>query len=463
MIRLSSGDIHTFLQPSRCELRVYLKERKITESPPGPYETILRNLGERHEAAYFKSLTSCLNLAIFPTPKRLEQTLQAIQNKVPVLYHPLFRIPTQLDDQPCEIWGEPDFLLWDHGRYIIQDVKICRSVTPQNHPEILHQLSLYGWLYEKTTVQPPGRLEVVTGTGDVVELPYTWEATQSLLRTVVQLRKNKSEPETAVGWSKCTNCQFRRHCWPKAEKKMDVALVAELDQGLALALKAKGIQRYTQLIQTFDAETLANFSRPWGSGTQKVGKKAKNIILNARALTENREIFIQKPILPDSQNYLMFDLEGLPPQLDEFQKIYLWGMQVYGRNPGGFEPALAGLGAEGDRAGWFQFLEKAGAIFSQYGDIPFIHWAHYEKTNINMYLSRYGDSQGIAARVLGNLWDLLPITKASVALPLPSYSLKVVEKYIGFKRTMETYGGDWSIAKYIEAVNARMNKNAGNC
>ncbi|MCK5241980.1 ribonuclease H-like domain-containing protein, partial [bacterium] len=39
-----------------------------------------------------------------------------------------------------------------------------------------------------------------------------------------------------------------------------------------------------------------------------------------------------------------------------------------------------------------------------------------------------------------------------LALPLPSYSLKVVEEYVGYKRTMTEYGGDWSIAKYIEAV-----------
>lgn len=51
-----------------------------------------------------------------------------------------------------------------------------------------------------------------------------------------------------------------------------------------------------------------------------------------------------------------------------------------------------------------------------------------------------------------NLLDLLPITQASVALPLPSYSLKVVEHYVGFRRTQEEYGGEWAMAKYIEAT-----------
>jgi predicted RecB family nuclease len=37
-------------------------------------------------------------------------------------------------------------------------------------------------------------------------------------------------------------------------------------------------------------------------------------------------------------------------------------------------------------------------------------------------------------------------------LPLPSYSLKVVEKYIGFQRTLPEANGDWSMAAYIGAV-----------
>ena len=40
-------------------------------------------------------------------------------------------------------------------------------------------------------------------------------------------------------------------------------------------------------------------------------------------------------------------------------------------------------------------------------------------------------------------------------MPLPSLSLKVVEKYVGFKRSQTEYGGDWSIAKFIEATETK--------
>ena len=69
-----------------------------------------------------------------------------------------------------------------------------------------------------------------------------------------------------------------------------------------------------------------------------------------------------------------------------------------------------------------------------------------------MYVDRYGDPDGIADRVKQNLVDLLPIAQRSVALPISSYSLKVIEQYIGYERTQDEYGGEWAMAKYIEAT-----------
>jgi predicted RecB family nuclease len=148
----------------------------------------------------------------------------------------------------------------------------------------------------------------------------------------------------------------------------------------------------------------------------------------------------------------MFDLEGMPPHLDEIEKIYLWGLQVFGDAPTGFMPAVAGFGPDGDRECWLAFLENARKLFKTYGDIPFVHWASYEKTKLSLYVDRYGDLDGLAARVKLNLLDLLVVARDSIVLPLPSFSLKVVEKYVGFQRTLEDAGGQWAMANFIEAV-----------
>lgn len=237
-----------------------------------------------------------------------------------------------------------------------------------------------------------------------------------------------------------------------AREQNDVALIPGIDQGAAQALINDGVTTIDELLSRHDAEILSNLKKPRGKSMVRIGKVAGRILLEAEALRDKKEMQITPVELPEADNFVMFDLEGLPPQFDELDKVYLWGMQVYGRYPGEFMPALAGFGIDGDREGWEQFLIYAKNIFNKYGDIPFVHWASYEKTKISAYISRFGDRDGIAQRVLDDCVDLLPVTKKALVLPVYSYSLKVIEQYAGYKRMMEEFGGDWSIVQYIRAV-----------
>ncbi len=453
MIRLTASDFYTYFRPSKCELRIYFKSTGMLEGPPGPFAEILFRLGDRHEKAHLATFPEYTDLSQGTIQERINRTKHEIQKGTPVLYQAVLRSEYELKGIACEIVGEPDFLVRQGNDYIICDSKLSRRIDEKDHPEILRQLEIYGWLYEQTSGTPPIALHVHSGAGDIVEVQYDGGVKAlEFLEEIITYKISKSEPFSPVGWSKCGGCPFHDFCWPRAEKERNVALVHGVDQGLAIALKDRGIHTINDLLNQFQEDSLAELKRPWGKRMQKVGKKAGSILLMAKAMAQNKEFLIQRPSIPEHPNYVMFDLEGLPPQLDELEEIYLWGMQVFGENPGDFLPAIAGFGEDGDREGWDIFLENAKNIFDQYGDIPFIHWHHYERVKIDLYLERYGDRNGIAERVKKNLIDLLPITQRSIALPLPSYSLKVVEKYVGYKRTLDEVAGDWAMAKYIEAT-----------
>ena len=449
----SASDFYSYFRPSRCGLRVYLRYIGEPESPPGPYDDVILRLGERHEKIHLASFPSFVDLSSGVREERRQRTLETIKNGEEVIYQPVLQGSWILNGTRCNITGEPDFLIRKGNGYAIRDSKIARRITEKDHPEILLQLDLYGLLLQQTLDQPPAELQVHAGTGEIVVLPYSGGGDAlATLQEIAAYKQAADEPYSPVGWAKCTGCGFNGRCWGRAEKLDDVARVGDVDQGLAIALREKGIRTIPEFLTAFDEKQLTQFQRPWGKGTQRVGKKAGTILLMARAMASGKEILLDAPGVPDRPNYVMFDLEGLPPQLDEFGKIYLWGMQVYGEKPGRFLSATSGFGPNGDREGWDRFLENARSVFKEYGDLPFVHWHHYERVHLDEYVDRYGDPGGTAARVRGNLFDMLPIARQSIILPLPSYSLKVVEKYIGFKRTQDEYGGDWAMAKYIEAT-----------
>lgn len=452
-MRVPASDLIVFHRPSPCGLRIYLRERGEPEDQPSPYEMVLRRLGIRHEEQHLATLGPYIDVRNYPEAERAQRTVELLKEKTPVLYQGKFEADVEVEGAIANVVGEPDFLILADGNYIIRDSKISRRIDEENHPEILLQVQLYGWLFEKAMLQSPRALQVHGGKGEILDIAYDGgKAALSALAELLQFKLLAAEPYEPVGWTKCTGCGYRRRCWDAAVARGDVALVPDVDQGLARALYENGVRTRRQLLQKFDSATLSEFRRPRGKGMQKVGKKAERILLAAELMETGREKLLKRPAIPNSANYAMFDLEGLPPHLNELEKIYLWGMQVFGERPSRFMAATADFGPEGDEAGWLEFLRLAKQVLDTYGDIPFVHWSSYEKTYVTKYVDRFGDPDGIAKRVLGNLLDLLLITKDAIALPIPSYSLKVIEEYVGYQRTQAAYGGDWAMATFIEAT-----------
>jgi predicted RecB family nuclease len=452
-MKISASDIYSLYAPSYCEKRLFYRYKNEKEKPLGPFQELIIKLGNKHEREHVKQLGAYTDLSQMEWAERTKQTKKAIINGNPVIYQGLFEVTEEIEGQKIDIKGSPDILLKEGQEYIIRDYKLSFHAEEKRHPEILYQLQLYGYLFEKTMGMKPLKLEAFLGNESLVTIDYDNGLTaKEKIKEILDIYSLSNIPYSPVGWSKCNECGFREICFDKAVKNKDVALVYGIDQGIARVLKSENVINIDDILEKYNEASLSELKRPWGNSMRKIGKSAKSILLHAEAMKTGKNIKIGNINLPNVDNLVMFDLEGLPPQIDEIDKIYLWGMQVYGKNPGKFTPALAPMGKDGDKKGWEDFLDKAKGIFDKYGNIPFVHWHNYEKTKVNLYLERYGDIDGIAQRVLGNLLDLRLVTKEAIVLYEPSYSLKIVEKIAGFKRTQDEYGGTWSIAKYIEAV-----------
>ena len=90
----------------------------------------------------------------------MKKTADAIAEKVPVLYQPAFLATERICGTDVEIVGVPDYLILDGDGYVIRDSKMARRIDEENHPEILLQVQLYGWLFEKCCGTAPKGLQV---------------------------------------------------------------------------------------------------------------------------------------------------------------------------------------------------------------------------------------------------------------------------------------------------------------
>ena len=455
--RLVASDFYGYLRPSQCGLRVWLREQDAEEAPLGVFAATLMRLGIEHERRHLERFRRHVDIGTLPREQQAAATVELVAARERVIYQGRLEAQTTLAGREVEIVGLPDFMLPARSGYAIRDSKLNRRVGPSSLHVAL-QVELYGWLYEQTFGDAPVALQVHAGGGEIFDVPYEDGGKRALetLGRILELRMVEGEPEEYVGVSKCADCGFHGRCWPMAVKRRDIGLLPGVDRGLIEELHATGTDTLDELLADWDVERLAALERPTRRGPAPVGERSVRILTSARALAENRSILIApgslNAAIPDHETYVMFDLEGMPPRHDELEKIYIWGMQCFGARPGEFRAAVAGFGAGGDREGWESFLAEAATIFAEHGDLPFVHWASYEAVKIRLYVERYGDRNGVAARVLGNLVDLLPITREAVAVPLSGYGLKAIETLTGYERSLEEFGGDWSMARYIEAV-----------
>jgi predicted RecB family nuclease len=457
MKHLSAIDIQFLYRPSQCLRRVDLRRQGLEPAKPDPYSEVLRELGIKHEENYRSSLKPAIDLSSGSLEERFKATVAAVNERAPSIYQPvlIFEAPFA---SGVEIVGIPDFFILENNGYIIRDCKISRRINEKDHPEIIRQVDIYGWLYHKVFGQTPVSIDVFSGLNDLISITFTGgDNALSDLKQICDIATNGLKDYEPVGWSKCSDCAYVKYCWDTAILNKDPAILPGVDKGLARELSKLGVKTYEDLLNNFTEESLSDVKRQFGSNYRKVGNAASSILNHAHAFQQNKTIQLIKPEIPISDNYVMFDVEGLPPQLDGPETVYLWGLMLYNSKTAELFQPVADFGPTGDKNGWDNFLKSVQVIFDKYGDIPFVHWSSYEKTKVKLYTERYGDNNGTAARILKNLCDLLAITKKSVILPDPSYSIKVVERRTGFKRTMDEYGGNWSMAQYIKAIETEDN------
>ena len=182
-----------------------------------------------------------------------------------MIYQGAFRVETTLAGTEVEIVGVPDFLLPARSGYAIRDSKLARRVGGGRYPAIELQLATYGWLYEQTFGEPPVALQVHSGAGVIVDLPYEGgEAALETLERILSDRLADEEPAEPVAWGKCSGCGFFDRCWPRAVERRSVGLLPWAGTGLIGELERRGIETIDQLLERLRRRVAGRARAPLG-------------------------------------------------------------------------------------------------------------------------------------------------------------------------------------------------------
>jgi len=439
-----ASDFYTYYQLEECPRRLWLDaNRPDLKAPPSEFEQLMFRKGQEHEQAHLMTFPEHVRPAHRPgdLAAGADATMTLLSQGTPVIYQGV------LVSRDQSLAGIPDFLIREGDAYVVRDAKLALKID--RHPEIPAQLGLYSQLFEAATDLQPARAEVLLGDGTLMPVAVT--EVDELVSRLGTIMSAEGEPDEAVGWSKCNTCGFFDYCWTTAVDRHDPAVVPGIEQGLRHALVALGCVRYDDLPE-LGAGRLAGLSFRQKTRERQVGAKtAEKVLRQVRVLMSGKKEVLAAPGMPPAGPAVYFDIESNPWDIGMETRVYLWGL-LLDRGDGSapqYWGTIAPAGPDGDRAAWHAFLAKSGDLIEEFGDLPFIHYSHYEKTWINQYIGRWGDEEGMAGKVAALLWDMeKKAIRGFLRLPVHSYGLKHVEGCSGFKRSQQDYGSLWSVARY---------------
>jgi uncharacterized protein len=240
-------------------------------------------------------------------------------------------------------------------------------------------------------------------------------------KTLAKLREidDGHEPPVFVS-SQCTTCSWQDVCVPEAEQEAHLSMVFGLSREQVKALEDHGVRDYHQLAQMAPG--------PLGSWMRCGESKAREFVAQARALSEEDVVWRNDPGLPLEDAEIFFDVEGDP----ERGVLYLFGVLVRERRRGReiYRPFLAERPELEAKA----FLDCL-AFLEKWPQAPIYHYHHYERTVLDRLVERHGADAGRVARLGNRLCDLSGLVSETCFLPIRSYSLKSVARYLGFEWT----------------------------
>ncbi|MBD2778699.1 TM0106 family RecB-like putative nuclease [Iningainema tapete] len=327
--------------------------------------------------------------------------------------------------------------------------------------------------------------------GYAVDLDKWMPQMQETLADLIQSLEQVEAPEVFISRQRCSLCPWYSQCYAIAHSTKHLSLLPGVTPVRYKQLQALSITTVESLAQTSPTE-LENLPGFDSQIAPKLVLQAQSVFLNRPLIVESTHVFSNERILlgglssnhevlPQKSSQLLlepqtsfinnritnshpielyFDIEAQP----DLDLDYLLGVLVVDKqaNTEKFYSLLAEKESDEELI-WQQFLD----LVWQYPQAPIYHFCVYEFDTTRRLAKLYRTPQSVVQPVLDRFVDVYAELTQSVALPVESYALKAIARWLGFEwRDVDATGakciywydqwlktGDHSLLEIIQRYN----------
>lgn len=272
-------------------------------------------------------------------------------------------------------------------------------------------------------------------------VPKLQEALDDCLDVRNGMMRQPESPEVFISRSRCDMCPWLSHCYQVAKEQSHLSLLPGVTKTRYPTLVSMGLTTVEALAQAQPTH-LANELDVEQPVTEKMIFQAQaQWTGEAIARLHNGKFLLTPQQVPTTDIELYFDIEAAPDK----DLIYLHGVLVV-NNETKEETfhALVAESPDAEETAWFEFL----ALVDSYPDAPIYHFCPYEAQTVRRLAELYGNGSVDIEVLLDRFVDIHKRVVDAVALPVESYALKHLARWMGFEWRDEDANGAQSICWY---------------
>jgi predicted RecB family nuclease len=262
---------------------------------------------------------------------------------------------------------------------------------------------------------------------------------EEILADCIATLQSDQAPEVFIARNRCSLCHWYSHCYEIATADRHLSLLPGITAPRYAELQILGVTTVEALAETApsDLEMLPGF----GLETARKVVRQAQVTLADRALPT--EAYCRRRPLPSAPVELYFDIESEP----SLNLIYLHGVLVVDHAQGTqtFHSLLAPT-PEQEGQVWQQFLDLVWA----YPDAPIFHFCPYETQTVGKLAHQYNLPEHLLPPLLARFFDIHDYITQIAILPVESYALKHIARWMGFDWRDASANGAQSIFWYAQ-------------